>query len=223
MYDHEALKDEELLLLSRLGDKEAETSLMVRYFRRRYRHAKRAADNLYVRFTPEDFVAVYLATFTQAINCYRFGLNRFQNYFELCLQRDMIREASKPEIRNALNAQTASFDKRINEDDEHSFTLHDVIADDTPANDPRVYLDYAETLDSFNKLPKYLNSNGLKLVKMRSDGFSLKESCARLHITRGQARNIMLRFQRFMVECRQHPKKPPYRIKMGKLPLRGID
>ncbi len=74
MYDHEALKDEELLLLSRLGDREAETALMVRYFRRRYRHAKRAADNLYLRFTPEDFVAVYLATFTQAVNSYRFGL-----------------------------------------------------------------------------------------------------------------------------------------------------
>ena len=212
MYDHEALKDEELLLLSRLGDREAETALMVRYFRRRYRHAKRAADNLYLRFTPEDFVAVYLATFTQAVNSYRFGLNRFQAYFELCLQRDMIHEARKPEIINALTAAVTSFDKKINEEEERSLTLHDIIADDTPSNDPRVYLDYAETLDSFHKLPRYLNSNGLKLVKMRSDGFSLKESCAKLHLTRGQARNIMLHFQRFMAECRSHPKKAAYHL-----------
>ncbi|MBQ1879811.1 MAG: hypothetical protein II158_05580, partial [Bacilli bacterium] len=64
----------------------------------------------------------------------------------------------------------------------------------------------------FHKLPRYLNSNGLKLVKMRSDGFSLKESCAKLHLTRGQARNIMLHFQRFMAECRSHPKKAPYHL-----------
>ena len=127
MYDHEALKDEELLLLQRYGDKEAETALMVRYFRRRYRHAKRAADNLFTRFTPEDFVAVYLATFTQSMNAYRFGLNRFQNFFELCLQRDMIREADRPAIRNALNEQIASMDRKINEEEERSFTLHDIV------------------------------------------------------------------------------------------------
>ncbi|MBP5091629.1 MAG: hypothetical protein J6328_03625 [Bacilli bacterium] len=220
MHDHEALKDEELLLLQRLGDKEAETALMVRYFRRRYRHAKRAADYLYMSFTPEDFLAVYLSSFTQCVNSYRFGISRFQNYFELILQRDMVKEAAKPEIKEALND---SMDKQINEFDEHSLTLHDVIADDTPVNDPKVYIDYAETLESLHKLPRYLSSRGLKLIKMRSDGFSLKESCLKLKITRGQARNIMLHFQRFMAECLSHPKKPPYRLKVGKRPILRIE
>ncbi len=201
MKNHEHLRDEELLLLIRVGDQIAENTLALRYFSARYLHASNAAKNAIPLLKPYDFNALFFKTYLASVNSFRFGRGLFRYYFTSSLEHDIYREIQM----NAQDRYLQSFEEAFEE--ENQMCLHDVLPSESNNDDPKAFIDYAETLSKINKLPRGINKKVLKLVEMKYLGYSEKETLRRLRITKGEARQMLLRFRKFAEKVLDHPLK----------------
>jgi hypothetical protein len=106
---------------------------------------------------------------------------------------------------NAQDRYLQSFEEAFEE--ENQMCLHDVLPSESNNDDPKAFIDYAETLSKINKLPRGINKKVLKLVEMKYLGYSEKETLRRLRITKGEARQMLLRFRKFAEKVLDHPLK----------------
>ena len=88
-------RDEELLLLFRMGDPKARDELSVRYFRYRKSHLRRACPEYYDVLDDIAFNEVFFRCYLSAERSFQLGNGRFFAFFELILGREVRREAGR--------------------------------------------------------------------------------------------------------------------------------
>ncbi len=170
--DSDALKDEELLLLSRLGVAGALETLTSRYYAKREYHAKRAAPASYFYLNAFDLGSEFFNSFLHAVNSFRFGNSRFRRYFESALGHDIARKVGEvfEESKNIYLSDCAL--KSDGEDT--NVTFCDVIPS-SGYDDPRIFLNYADEAIALGKAPKELNRSVLLVASLRLKGKSYAE------------------------------------------------
>ena len=191
------LKDEELLLLARMGDTKAEQILLERYFLRRFIYGRRARPDLLTFLTPLDFNGAFFKAYLNAVSTYRFGFSTFHSYLQRILTHELNREVVNSLRMANYGYQQLRLDTLINESLSDDMTFHDIVPDDTPSNDPRIFLNYADSLARLSKLPPEIDQITLDLVHLRMEGFSFEEAAARLGLTIHGARKRLKSFRRF--------------------------
>lgn len=191
------LKDEELLLLARMGDSQAEQILLERYFKRRFIYGRRARPDFLHYLTPLDFNGVFFKVYLNAVSTYRFGFSTFHSYLQRILVHELNREVISSLRLASYGFQQLRLDTLINESLSDEMTFHDIVPDDTPSNDPRIFLNYADSLARLSKLPPEIDQLTLDLVHLRIDGFSFEEAAAQLGLTIHGARKRLKSFREF--------------------------
>jgi len=202
MCDHEKLSDEELLLLIRHGDELARSVLAVRYYSKRQYHGRRAAPSQYHLLDPIDFGALFFHCYLDCENSFRFGSARFQNYFELLLSHQISKECQKLFSGREILRLSASLDSPLRPDEERT-TLHDVVADNQAPNDPKIFLNYFETLERIKKLPKGLSPRVLGLVSLHLDGYTYTEAASKMGIPYRSAKTMLSKYRKFVRELQK--------------------
>lgn len=197
MSDHEKLTDEELLLLVRQGDETARSALAVRYYSRRQYHGRRAAPAQYHLLDPIDYGALFFHCYLDCENSFRFGGARFQNYFELLLAHQIFKECQKLFSGKEILRLSTSLDSPLRPDEERA-TLHDVVADNQSPNDPRIFLNYFETLEKIKKLPKGLSPRVLVIVSLHLDGYSYVEAARKAGVPYRSAKTMLSKYRKFV-------------------------
>ena len=201
------LKDEELLLLSRMGDTEAEQLLLERYFMRRFLHGKRAHPGLLYYLTPLDYNGVFFKVYLNAVTTYRFGIVTFRGYLQHILAHEINREVTSSFSFATYGYELVMLDTLVDESRSDDTTFHDIVADDTPGSDPRIFLNYADSLARLKKLPPNIDEATLDLVRLRYEGFSLKEAAKQLGISLHGAKNRVKAFREFAEITLNHGKR----------------
>ena len=187
-------RDEELLLLFRMGDPKARDELSVRYFRYRKSHLRRACPEYYDVLDDIAFNEVFFRCYLSAERSFQLGNGRFFAFFELILGREVRREARKVFTSRAEMAST-SLD--VTRDGEHGYFLHDIIPSGETMSDPKAFLCFAETLSELGKLPKGMKKESVSIVRMLFDGYSLSEASKRLGIKQSNAKMMAYRFRKW--------------------------
>lgn len=203
MYDQEKLDDEELLLLISLGDQVARSILAVRYYSSRAQRGKRACAALYACMDPVDFGSLFFKTYLDAEAAYRFAKVRFKTFFTHCLAHQM-----QKEFRNLYGASNVlgSATSLDNEAPGENCTLCDVIADNSSPNNPKLYLDYFETLKKYKKLPEGMNPRILEMVSLHFSGYTYKEACAKMRISYETGKHMLSRYRKFVKKLQEQTK-----------------
>ena len=191
------LKDEELLLLARMGDTEAEQILLERYFMRRFIYGRRARADFLHYLTPLDFNGVFFKAYLNAVSTYRFGFSTFHSYLQRILVHELNREVISSLRLASYGFQQLRLDTLINESLSDEMTFHDIVPDDTPSNDPRIFLNYADSLAKLSRLPPDIDQLTIDLVRLRLDGFTFEEAASHLGLTTHGARMRIQNYRRF--------------------------
>ena len=191
MESHNILSDEELLLLTREGDMKAYTLLVRRFCGpSRIGDIHRAAPTVLSKYSLWEVSSVLLSTFWSCVDGYRFGTVRFHTYYITALRYNLLRfqqSKEKEQIR------FASLDALMPGEAEYS--LHDILSTEEEKSDPKLFLNYYETLDQLNRLPAQLKPLTIKIVKMKLAGMSFAEIAS---ITKLTYRQVYSRYSRFM-------------------------
>lgn len=187
-------RDEELLLLFRMGDPKARDELSVRYFRYRKSHLRRACPEYYDVLDDIAFNEVFFRCYLSAERSFQLGNGRFFAFFELILGREVRREARKVFASRAEMAITSLDATR---DGEQGYFLHDIIPNGETMSDPRAFLSFAEALSELGKLPKGMKKESVGIVRMLFDGYSLSEASKRLGIKQSNAKMMAYRFRKW--------------------------
>lgn len=187
-------RDEELLLLFRMGDRKARDELSVRYFRYRKSHLRRACPEYYDVLDDIAFNEVFFRCYLSAERSFQLGNGRFFAFFELILGREVRREARKVFVSRAEMAITSLDATR---DGEQGYFLHDIIPSGETMSDPKAFLCFAETLSELGKLPKGMKKESVSIVRMLFDGYSLSEASKRLGIKQSNAKMMAYRFRKW--------------------------
>jgi len=180
-----ASTDEELILLSRMGDSRANLALTQRYCGpARINHIRRVAPDLLGRFSLWEVSSVALRVFWKCLDGYRFGSSRFFTYYITSLRfalsrfrREMIQ----------MSVRCVSIDSLAKRDS--TYTLHDVVTGERDLDDPRQYVNYFETLDKYHRLPKTVTKEMLEIAKLRLEGLTYYQIAEKMGMTYRQARS----------------------------------
>ena len=201
MKTYDSLSDEELILLTRCGDINA-YSLLVRRFCGPSRNCDiyRAAPEILQRYSLWEVSSVLLATFWDCLDGYRFGTVRFHTYYISALRYNLFRYDNQHAKEKAM---TTSIDASVKNDDE--YTLHDILSTNDPNDDPRHFLNYYETLKSFDKLPKEISPITLEIARMKINGLTFVEIAEALNMT---YRQVYTRYQKFIDKAKSLIKHP---------------
>lgn len=182
---------------SRMGDSEAEQLLFERFFSIRFIQGRRSRPDLFPYLSPLDFNSLFFKVFMNAQSTFRFGIITFRGYLQTILGHEIGRQVVENFRPHYRAIRVVRLDTLIDENQSEEATFHDIIADETPANDPRVFLDYAESLAKLSKLPPKIDQTTVDLMRLRFEGYSVEEAAAVMGIDYYNARTMIRRFQRF--------------------------
>ena len=186
-----ASTDEELLLLSRMGDMRANLVLNQRYCGpARINHIRQAAPDMLGRFSLWEVSSVALRVFWKCLDGYRFGRAKFFTYYITALRFALYRFQVEQTQNASTNVSLDSYAKR-----DATLTLHDVVSGEGDLDDPRMYVNYFETLQKYNRLPAVISQDTLDVAKLRSEGLTFFEIASALHMTYRQARS---RYEKYL-------------------------
>lgn len=205
------LKDEELLLLARLGDYEAEQLLMERYFKARFLHGRRASAGNFNSLTPLDYNGVFFKAYLNAVNTFRFGRVTFHNYLHMILGREINHQLMSSRQPENYGLKVVRLDTLINESNSDETTFHDIVADEDPMNDPAAYVNYAESLAKLSKLPNNLDPRAIELAKLHREGMPITKAAKKLGVSLHQAKKMMDAFRKFVEDIITHGGKKSLR------------
>lgn len=187
-------RDEELLLLFRMGDPKARDELSVRYFRYRKSHLRRACPEYSDVLDDIAFNEVFFRAYLSAERSFQLGNGRFFAFLELILGREVRREARKV---FAARAEMPITSLDATKDGEQGYFLHDIIPNGETMSDPRAFLSFAEALGELGKLPKGMKKESVDIVRMLFDGYSLSEASERFGIKPANAKMMAYRFRKW--------------------------
>lgn len=195
MTDYSSLSDEALLLAIREGNEEARSVLAIRYYQRRFVHGNAVAPTTYRMIDPCDYGSLYFRVYLACENHYTFGEHRFVSYFQMALKHQIQKEVG---AIMANQQKVLSLDAKIGGHDDSILSLHDVVAPDQDPHDPRIYLNYCETLEKISKLPKQVSPKVLRLVDLHLSGLSYDEAARQLKMPRRTAKTMLERYRKFV-------------------------
>lgn len=187
-------RDEELLLLFRMGDPKARDELSVRFFRYRKSHLRRACPEYYDVLDDITFNEVFFRAYLSAERSFQLGNGRFFAFLELILGREVRREVRKV---FAARAEMPITSLDATREGEHGYFLHDIIPSGETMSDPKAFLCFAETLSELGKLPKGMKKESVSIVRMLFDGYSLSEASERFGIKPANAKMMAYRFRKW--------------------------
>lgn len=180
------LSDEELLLLSRMGNLATRDALAKRYYDNRYFHACRALPGAKYAYDVYEFNQEFFTTFYNATESFRFGSARFKRYLETALGHDMARCAKK-------NPAMISLDAPIPHLKDETITFEEVMTA-TSMSDPKVYLNYAEEALALKQAPDYIDKKVLLIASLKIEGKTFAEIS---RLTKMTLKQVKLRFGKF--------------------------
>ncbi len=188
------LNDEELLLLTRLGDYTAHGQLDDRYYQSRRLHAARARLGLGPAYEAFENHGFFLKSLENAAESFRFSLSRFRKYMETILGNDIAKVAKEEKKKGA-----ASLSEPISPLLEDEVTFEDVVSC-SKFEDPKIYLNYFEEAVLLSKLPKRLKKRTIEVVSLRLEGHSYSSIAANLKVAPSTAKRHFQAFLAFVID-----------------------
>lgn len=189
------VSDESLLLLGRMGRESCRDLLAVRYYKNRHRLCHRASPAIMTILDEWEANEAFFRGYLDAEISYRFGRVSFASYALKCIRFALANavdsKLSKTKTMVAFSLDAPQIDER---GEETSLCMADIVQN-TSAEDPRVFLDYAESLEMLNKLPKTINPMSLKIASGVCDGYKVSEIARALGITEKQANYYFARYK----------------------------
>lgn len=184
------LSDEELLLMSRLGDQIALSTLLSRIFGMRNYSCRIASPEATAQLDDwEQNEAVHHA-FYSAVDGYEFGDARFITYYHSILRNQLVHLAMK---KAALAPHgTLSLEAPVTE--EGTYVLQDLIPGGEE-DDPAAFFRYAETLASLKRLPKNIEPLALDIVESLAQGHSIAEAARLFGLKPHRARYLVFKYR----------------------------
>ncbi len=190
------VSDESLLLLGRMGKADARNSLAVRYYKNRRRICYKASSAIMGFLDEWEANEAFFRGYLDAEMSYRFGRVSFLAYASKCIRFALANAADSKLAKNKMMV-AFSLDAPQSEDDgsESILCMADIVQDASSPEDPRIFLDYAESLSLLNKLPKGVNPVALKIVSGICDGYKISEIAKNLGISEKQANYHLGRYR----------------------------
>lgn len=189
------VSDESLLLLGRMGKDSCRDLLAIRYYKNRHRICHRASPSIMNILNEWEANEAFFRGYLDAEISYRFGRVSFAAYALKCIRFALANavdsKLSKTKMMVAFSLDSPQIDEQ---GEETSLCMADIVQNTSP-EDPRVFLDYAESLEMLNKLPKGVNPISLKIASGVCDGYKVSEIARELGITEKQANYYFTRYK----------------------------
>lgn len=185
MTKHPELSDEELVLSIRLGDPTAYSTLAQRFFAMRQYSGRVAAPQWIDLLDPWKFNEVFFLSFLKAVDTYRFRKARLLTYYHRILGREIAHEGAKILREREM---FRSLDENVGVSEDGNYTLHDVVSSTETTDDPAAFFRYAESLERLNRLPTKVGKATIHVIRLRLQGYRMREIAELLHITMGKVR-----------------------------------
>lgn len=185
------VNDESLLLLGRMGKEVARDALAVRYYRKRRsicRHASPAIMNILDEWEANE---AFFRGYLEAETSYRFGPVSFYSYALRCI-KFALANATDAKLAKCRTMVQCSLDAPLGEEE---LSLADIVHEDQSPDDPRVFLNYAESLASLEKLPPHIHPTALEIARRVLAGFRIREIANQLEISEKRASYYFSRYK----------------------------
>lgn len=188
--------DEFLLLLGRMGREGARDSLAVRYYRLRKKICRNASPSIVSFLDDWEINEAFFRGYLDAESSYRFGRVSFRTYATRCI-RFALANAADSKLCKSRMMVACSLDAAQKNDDgeETTLCLADIVQEGVSPEDPRVFLDYAESLNLLHRLPKGINPVVLKIVSGLCDGYRICEIAKEVGLSEKQANYHLAKYR----------------------------
>lgn len=193
---YEGTPDEELMLRLRMGDVLARDALVARFYAQRHPLSHAACPTITPQLNDWDINDAFFHAYLNAESSYQFGRVPFRAFLIKCLSSSLI-NLFKSIHSKSNNLVTNSLDDPLNRCDDSDFTLNDVVAEEGTLDDPKAFMNYAETLKEFTKLPKGIDPITIDIVKLHLDGYSVREAAEKLGLPIKRASYLFSRYTKW--------------------------
>ena len=194
------LSDEALLCLQRLGITYARDVLSVRYFQNRNYLMHTVAPKHRAFLDEWTANEAFFVSYLKSENEYEFGKGPFKAFFLLILKRELYREIGSV-IRARSLMPTVSFESDVCEGGH----LADIMPDASSSNDPRAFVNYAETLEKLGKLPAVIPPIAVKMAHLILYGYTIKTASKELGLSFSYGKQIMKKFREWAKKVVHRP------------------
>ncbi|MBE6127237.1 MAG: hypothetical protein E7182_04600 [Erysipelotrichaceae bacterium] len=191
------LSDEELVLSIRLGDPTAYQTLTARFFAMRLYSGRVAAPQWMTILDTWRFNEVFFTSFLRTVDTFAFRGVRFLTYYYRILAREMAHAGAKV-LRD--QERFRSLDDVVSSSDTGTYTLNDVVGSTEVLDDPAAFFRYAESLDKIGRLPRGMTSADLRVIRLRQQGYTVREIVETTKISTGKARYAIRRYVNWAVK-----------------------
>jgi hypothetical protein len=171
MTDYSPWSDELCFVAIREGNEEARSVLAIRYYQRRFAHGNAVPPTTYRMIDPCDYGSLYFRVYLACENHYTFGEHRFVSYFQMALKHQIQKEVGADHCDPP--AKSFRSISQIQGHDDSMLSLHDVVAPDQDPHDPRIYLNYCETLEKISETAETSLAEGAPFGRPSSLRFQL--------------------------------------------------
>ena len=186
--------DEDLLRMHRENnDSSALSELMDRYFAMRNYSCRTVAPAAASQLNDWELNEVVFHAIYTAVRLYDFREVKLMSYYHILLKHELIHAVNKK--RSEAPFGVVSIDHYNEYQDRGGYVLADTIASANPNDDPRAFLNYAETLMEFQKLPEDVTPETVTVVELVTQGFSVAHAAKVIGVETHRARYLLRKFR----------------------------
>jgi hypothetical protein len=200
MSKYSLASDEEILVASRFGDVSARKELDKRYLLVSKASVVRTVPGLLAYVSIDELMPLGTQIYLKCIDGFKPGRGRFKTYYETALRRALWNYRDK-KIKSGFGP--LSFDDSIPASG--NLTLHDVLGSRSLGDNPRMYLDYFDEVDSLGLGRRAITKEVKKIASLHLDGLSFSEIGKRMGLS---TRVAFLRFQTYKEEVAKLIQRP---------------
>ena len=193
-----SFSDEDLLRMHREGDSMALAELMDRYFSLRHYSIRTVAPATSPYLNEWEQNEIVYHAFYKATQTYDFRDVKLLSYYHIILKHDLVHAATKR--RAEAPHGVISLDRYHEYETRGGYTLSDTISSGDTTDDPRAFLNYAETLMEFQKLPPNITPETVTLVELITQGFPLAQASKVLGVEERRARYLIRKYRRWALD-----------------------
>jgi len=192
------VSDEELLLLSRVGNLTAENALTQRYFSMRFYFSQLASESIASMLDDWTLNEAHFRAFLIAVNNYEFHRARFSTFFVKVLSHELHR--SFETRKRQLPYYVTSLDEVI-QTKTGEFSLYDIIPSGDDFDDPKAFLLYSEALLHTNsRLPRGIDAKVILIARLSSEGYSRQDIAARVQMNESTVKYSLEKYRRWAMK-----------------------
>lgn len=187
------LSDEELFKLGHEGNQDAITVLYNRFLTMRKGLARLINPNAYTTLDDYHILDALNDAFSRAYLQFRPEESKFRTFFESIYQNSLYDQMRLVKKENAFNPY--SFDMSFNGDDDDKTCLHDIVPSGEVSDDPHLFMNYLETLESLDSLPPSLPPESVEVARMvLIEGYTRDECAAKLKLSHSRVAYLLRKF-----------------------------